>query len=351
MRQLGLAMHAHHSARDMFPAGMSFTNDAGTPIPDNLSLPLKFIFSNALISLLPYIEESAVDALYDHQQPWYAQNALVYASASPLFSCPSASHDNPISSSYLSDNVLPRYAKHFAVKPTWPLSVGLTDYVLSKGVSDGWCRLPTSDVTLEDVRALVAGGQPVPLVVEERGMFDMAPADSPRGYATSFAKIIDGSSHTFAMGEGACGDRWQICLNSGLPGQGCPPNSAYRDAGGNLIGVYQFWFSSPLQGDGGKGPVGSVFGCTLEPLNKNPVTHSTFRIDTNLQADCRPSVDWAGIGMPTGSHRVSNFRSDHPSGACFLMADGSVHFVNDSIEMGVYRRLSTIAGSEPADLP
>lgn len=37
----------------------------------------------------------------------------------------------------------------------------------------------------------------------------------------------------------------------------------------------------------------------------------------------------------------------HPLGAQFLMGDGSVHFVSESISLPVYRALSTRAGGEP----
>jgi hypothetical protein len=54
---------------------------------------------------------------------------------------------------------------------------------------------------------------------------------------------------------------------------------------------------------------------------------------------CKPSYEG-------GSHSASNFRSDHPGGCSFLMADSSVVFNNESIDMAVYRARSTIAGDE-----
>jgi prepilin-type N-terminal cleavage/methylation domain-containing protein/prepilin-type processing-associated H-X9-DG protein len=56
-----------------------------------------------------------------------------------------------------------------------------------------------------------------------------------------------------------------------------------------------------------------------------------------------PNVGTAGFGnWPT---RYS-FRSRHPSGLQFAMADGSVRFVRDSIPLGTYRAYATIRGNE-----
>jgi len=60
--------------------------------------------------------------------------------------------------------------------------------------------------------------------------------------------------------------------------------------------------------------------------------------------DCRSSLTYSD-----NPHRIPNFRSDHPGGANFLMADGSVHFIAESIDMADYRGLSTVAGSEIVD--
>jgi prepilin-type N-terminal cleavage/methylation domain-containing protein/prepilin-type processing-associated H-X9-DG protein len=48
---------------------------------------------------------------------------------------------------------------------------------------------------------------------------------------------------------------------------------------------------------------------------------------------------------------VMGFRSRHPDGANFCLADGSVTFVNQTIEGTLYRALGTKAGGEPVQVP
>lgn len=44
-----------------------------------------------------------------------------------------------------------------------------------------------------------------------------------------------------------------------------------------------------------------------------------------------------------------SFRSNHPSGLNFAMADGSVRWISNAIELSAYRALATIAGQEQID--
>ena len=51
-----------------------------------------------------------------------------------------------------------------------------------------------------------------------------------------------------------------------------------------------------------------------------------------------------------GNHQESTgFRSLHPGGLNFCMADGSVHFINEQIDIWTYRKLSTRNGEEIVD--
>jgi prepilin-type N-terminal cleavage/methylation domain-containing protein/prepilin-type processing-associated H-X9-DG protein len=44
---------------------------------------------------------------------------------------------------------------------------------------------------------------------------------------------------------------------------------------------------------------------------------------------------------------IYSFRSHHPGGLQFAYADGSVHYIKESIALPVYRAMATIAGGEP----
>ena len=88
------------------------------------------------------------------------------------------------------------------------------------------------------------------------------------------------------------------------------------------------------QNPGADGVFGTVDDVTA-PLNAEPVAVS---IDWNPVPDCKDSLD-----------RVRGFYSFHRGGGYFLMGDGSVSFVTNTIDPDAYRALSTIAGEEVPD--
>ncbi len=53
-----------------------------------------------------------------------------------------------------------------------------------------------------------------------------------------------------------------------------------------------------------------------------------------------------GFGNPNDWPNLYSFRSRHPSGAQFLLGDGGVRFVRDSIDLATYRAMATRAGGE-----
>ena len=54
---------------------------------------------------------------------------------------------------------------------------------------------------------------------------------------------------------------------------------------------------------------------------------------------------------PANWQNVYSFRSNHPGGLQFAFADGSVHFIQNEIDLGTYRAMATINGGETASAP
>jgi prepilin-type processing-associated H-X9-DG protein len=56
------------------------------------------------------------------------------------------------------------------------------------------------------------------------------------------------------------------------------------------------------------------------------------------------------LNRKTGNQSNASFGSRHSGGANFLMGDGSVRFVPDSISATIYRAAATRQGGEPQNL-
>jgi len=141
--------------------------------------------------------------------------------------------------------------------------------------------------------------------------FETGPLSAPNAGQSPvrMADVTDGTSNTLFFGERAHVD---------------PAFDAWATANSQqVIGQYGLWHSA-----GGLAIV-DVTMTTLAPLN--------YRADTSQ----------AGFACL----RVSAFGGLHPGGANFALVDGSVRFISQTIDMTVYRALSTRAGGETASVP
>ncbi len=345
LKQLGISMQNYQSSLRCFPIGTlkNVRPGATSGSQDNHQ-----IYASGFVLMFPYFEEGNLALEYDYDLPAMSQTPSIASKVIPLLNCPSnANKQNPHFERILAEGlalaatVAPEYATEFKMGPL----LGLTDYVFSKGVSDGFCEvaLPGQTLNADDGSSLTPYAQ--------RGMFGYHLVVKP-------ALIRDGLSNTFAMGEGAGGEHWSLA--------DCPDRSTDPDCEQPYTYVpgtpftdkpyyaRQFWIVSDntrqIQQLAQYYMTG-IFACTRDRLNKNPVTHFIYDNAAD-SSDCRGSlpypgrIDEATLYNPNHTHRVPNFRSDHPGGANFVYADGHVEFKSDSINIDVYRALSTINGTD-----
>lgn len=290
LRQLGLALAAYESATRKLPAGL----EAEFPS----SNPSDVVFrSTAYTALLPYLEETSIADRYDFSSPPFAQQISLHQTEVTILSCPSNGHQF-LETTLFSDAGLP-IGNRFAS----------TDYAFSHGANDSWCFF----------------GEILP---SQRGAFSI-------GSPVSLRQVTDGLSNTIAMGEAVGGESWPVCL-----GVGCDQPNPEGWATADIP-----WMSgAPLAAELTLPVVGSsIFGATIEPINKHPVTNSAIRYAADHN-DCSSSPNG-------GVHNTSNFRSDHPGGAHFLLLDASVRFVVESIDERPFQALSTTVGGELFEWP
>jgi prepilin-type N-terminal cleavage/methylation domain-containing protein/prepilin-type processing-associated H-X9-DG protein len=301
LKQYGLALQNYHSTNNTFPPG-ALMKQSPTDV-----------YANANASLLPYFEESALHDLYDPNEQWENQPPGPDATVISVFKCPSSSAPNPIEDPLLCV-VVDRCV------------YGVAEYAFCTGYTDAFC-----------IRAGVKAGR---IPKSQQGMFNVA-------WGASIKHITDGTSKTIALGDASGDPKWKVCHLSK-----CTASDLVPDPLGEIPVASIGWiigepnstaFFSAL------GPKSSAYACTIEPMNKFPVTDTFLhfgqyvsdfsKFTTTPDHYCKPSYEG-------GQHSVSNYRSDHPGGCNFLMADGSVTLLSESIDMTAYRARSTIAGED-----
>jgi prepilin-type processing-associated H-X9-DG protein len=218
---------------------------------------------------------------------------------------------------------------------------GAGEYAFCMGYTDAFC-------TQKDGPNVKAGR----VRSSQRGIFNLA-------WGASIRQITDGTSKTIALGDASGDPKWQVCRAKTNPPNDvtqwvprCTEADLAPDPLGNPTSAAVGWIIGEPNSTayvGQLGPKPSTYASTIEPMNKRPVTDSFLdfsqygsehvTLPTNPNLYCKASFE-------TGKHSVSNFRSDHPGGCNFLMADSSVAFLNEDIDISAYRARSTIAAED-----
>lgn len=303
MRQLALASHNHESAKKYFPPGLT-TNVYQRPGSTRIS---DWYGETVFVHLLPYIEGSSIYEMWDWSGTYQAalkntqdpansrlknENAPT-AQVMPAYLCPSDLVDQKVIE--LDFNLAGYPLGFFA----------MTSYLASGGSHSTYFR--------------DAG-------MQNDGMFFMTGEDSqPETYQYNlrdgeeearFRDVIDGTSNTLLFGERF---HYDPVFDRKLYDH---PTKFSRYP----INRWGAWTWT----GGGNGTT-HVFGSTRVPINyMTPESAPESYVSVN--------------------ERMSAFGSAHVGGANFSFADGSTHFLTESINFAVYQALGTKSGSESVDL-
>jgi prepilin-type N-terminal cleavage/methylation domain-containing protein/prepilin-type processing-associated H-X9-DG protein len=300
LRQIGIALHHHHDACGWFPPGFTVH---GT---DDLEMG----GFGGFIPLLPFLEQDPWFSRWDPNRSWYdpPNDAIVSVEVKTFF-CPSNRTDGVIDTSFM----VP-----FAGRPL--PNVAACDYLLCKGANAALCEVTQ-----------------VPPVA--RGVFDV-------NTHTRLSDITDGTSTTFAVGEGA-GHNPRFGIRRFYPDT-TPAQPLFP---GQSPLIDQSWSSGPmatkaLHTTGLLG--GSCLGVTAERGGQAEPFDERMNNPLGLAA-----LDWnngcTNSGTEPGKYdTISGFRSAHPGGCNFLFCDGGVRFVRVTVSPSTYRALSTMSGNEVA---
>lgn len=316
LKQIGLALHNYEATHKGFPPSFVRQADGNPPPPSNAPGSAVRYRSHwtGFHMLLPYLDQGPLYLRYDFNGTWLSSMTDADDHSSwplnmtvvPVFVCPSAARSGTAIGGESPDH--------------W-MAGAPTDYSFCHG-ADSIRALPgIDDVCPGGVRHVWSDWPK-----HTRGAF---------GYSSHcrLSDITDGTSQTFVVGE-KVGER----LTYGGTSAAYPKLPVtypwamaavtYLAPTGNAGIANSYWVVGPFA-----------------------VTH-----DIKLP-DCPTAALPTGEGypmnpipldVPTSSTErpFYSFQSAHPQGSYFLFADGSVHFLSESIDQRVYESLSTIGGGE-----
>ena len=301
LKQLGVALHNFEGIHKKLPPGYS-SRSIGTPPPpnrdpDTWDAPPGWGWG---AYLLPYLEESAIDARIDFELPlWSPQFVDIIDDRIPTFLCPS------VSGKFEPFVVLDDSGAPLTIDGT-QVQVARSHYVASHGQESCWgeCGASTTGVVFTDI--YTSATETVTINGDASKV-----ADGPffRNSRTRFAKMTDGLSKTIFLGEhsSALSEKTWVGV---VPGAFTHPN-----------------FTSPENGPDA--------AATLVLIHAGP---SGGELDITGFPIIHP------INFPT--YHVGQMYAEHPGGGQICMGDGSVRFVDDTIDLILWAELSSIGEGE-----
>lgn len=306
LRQLGLALHNYHDMHSMFPAGYySYqTRDGNGPASARID-PETWDAGPGWgwgVMLLPHLDQGAIAKLLKPEQPiWDPTYADLIQTQLSVFLCPTASggdHEFIVRGEDGSPLLIDGRQ----------IRLGRSHYVASHGQESCWGECGASrtgeiftNIYTSETRRVVINGDVSQV------------ADGPffRNSDTRFRDVSDGTSNTIFLGEhsSSLSEKTWVGVVPGAfthPAFSSPENGP--DAAATLTLVHA-------------GPSGGELDITGFPII-HPVNFPTFH--------------------------VGQMYSEHVGGGHVCMGDGSVRFINESIDLITFAELSSMGEGDVA---
>lgn len=316
LKQIALALHNYHDSYRQFPPGR-MTPSRG----QNVGMPCWYGHLSPLYHILPYIDQGNTWAQLDQNNtrvrlgsPLCIANAFVRNLALPAYMCPSDPRHTPgINTNSYRGN----WGAHIYGGRHWGNNIG-TDPIYT----------PRAAAAIDGALGGSFG--------DEEGI--------------AIGKFADGTSNTVLYSERTIGTPDRTTINTG--------NYFYRTSGGNII----------TTSDPNNTPASVLAACTAA-FAAEGTDPNNYRTDYGWTSGDDPAwyySSWqhgaynhvlgpnssqpdCGCGsIPDDEHEVAlmSARSYHTGGVHTALADGSVKFTSDSIDLGVWQAVGTRAGGE-----
>jgi prepilin-type N-terminal cleavage/methylation domain-containing protein/prepilin-type processing-associated H-X9-DG protein len=295
LKQMALACHNYESAQGSFPMGNRALAES---YPGQTGPCTVYVGHSAFNYMMPYLEAGNAYNVWNFSRTYNSfSNSTASMILVPSYLCPS-------------DTNAPKS------DTTQFIGTSRNSYGTSRGQMENiyfnWAYTAPPDPTGQYYSTCNYGGGD--------GMF------MPEG-VVRIADVLDGTSNTFLFGEIS---RFRE-----------EPAGSYFNFG-NVTGAFQGppWTGSPFW----PGDIRPTSGAFVIPRLNAPPDKTGAVIAACFGAVVLPP-DWMPV-VACQSLGQWGFRSNHPGGANFAMADGSVRFVKNSISLMNYRALATRAGGE-----
>jgi prepilin-type N-terminal cleavage/methylation domain-containing protein/prepilin-type processing-associated H-X9-DG protein len=278
LKQMGLALQNYHDVIGTFPAAR----------PGHVFGSADLNYLSGFVSILPYMEQSPMYNAWNFMVMFDPQTGTSYTTAQPLPGTPATG---------------PQY-----VAMNTSVSVAtISTFLCPSDIAARIIPSPTNGFLSNTLAtcsyAFSAGNYGPP---NTSTPFNIKSQNN--GFAfyrnpVAIRDIIDGTSNTLEVGETVAND-------GTFKGQTvCPANSSSPGSNmltGNVFGAWAVCIR-----------MGSAFRTTVNPPNTKPCFGITAGVDN------------------------AAFGSFHSGGVNFSFVDGSVHFIKDTINLNVYKALST----------